>query len=195
MKKVKVIFMFLCVTAICASTYSVFAGNVENEVLTVVVDANEVSFTDAFPYVEDGEVMLPVRAIAETIGCDVGWEEATGTVTIKSDSSNVAFKMNGSEAIVNGEIMTLRSPIEEIDGRTYMNYIDLIVCIGSRYMIQYHEDLNYVTIFQGNVLEVTEDGIKDWKGDILTDEELDAMSIYYPDGYIDGLKAESENLK
>ncbi|MCL5056952.1 MAG: copper amine oxidase N-terminal domain-containing protein [Actinobacteria bacterium] len=38
--------------------------------------------TDVLPQVIDGRTLVPVRFIAEALGADVKWDEATGTVNI-----------------------------------------------------------------------------------------------------------------
>ncbi len=182
----------LCAAVFCSSALGVFAA--DDNTPAVAVGMNYIEFTDAVPYFDGDNLMLPVRAVAENLGCDVGWEESTGMITIKGIDSEAAFTMGASEATVNGEKMTLRAPVAGDAGRTYMNYIDLIVCVGSGFMAQYVADENYVTIRQGNILEVTEEGIKDWSGKVLSDEELDAMADEFPDGFIDELKAERDSL-
>lgn len=53
--------------------------------IKIVLDGREV-VTDAEPFIRDANntTYLPVRAIGEALGLDVGWDEATSTVTLQS---------------------------------------------------------------------------------------------------------------
>ena len=46
---------------------------------------------DAAPSIIDGRAMLPLRAIAEALGAEVGWDESTRTVSITNDGVTVTF--------------------------------------------------------------------------------------------------------
>ncbi len=39
---------------------------------------------DVAPFIQDGRTLVPVRAISEALGAEVGWDNDTRTVTIKS---------------------------------------------------------------------------------------------------------------
>lgn len=39
---------------------------------------------DVAPFITDGRTLVPVRAISEALGAEVGWDNDTRTVTIKS---------------------------------------------------------------------------------------------------------------
>lgn len=54
--------------------------------ITVKVDGEEVSFTDAAPFADkNSRIQVPIREIAEALGCKVGWNGETQTATIKKD--------------------------------------------------------------------------------------------------------------
>ena len=58
---------------------------------TIVVDGVERKFYDAnqapvYPLLHNGTTYLPVRAIGELMGKQVGWNQTTRTVTLSSDS-------------------------------------------------------------------------------------------------------------
>lgn len=61
---------------------------IDDPVYTVVVkgdDGNEsveIKTSDVAPFVKDDRTFLPVRAIAEVLGCTVKWDEAARTVTV-----------------------------------------------------------------------------------------------------------------
>ena len=39
---------------------------------------------DVAPFIKDGRTLVPVRAISEALGAEVGWDNDTRTVTVKS---------------------------------------------------------------------------------------------------------------
>lgn len=58
----------------------------------IVVDGTVRSFTDAtgakvYPLLYDGSIYLPVRAIAELMGCTVSWNGESATVTLQSGAA------------------------------------------------------------------------------------------------------------
>jgi len=70
------------------------------------------------PFETDGRTMIPVRVIGENFGADVIWDEATSTVGIKSEETEISLTINSNKALVNGEEYTLDVPATEINGRT-----------------------------------------------------------------------------
>jgi N-acetylmuramoyl-L-alanine amidase len=51
--------------------------------ITVLVNGvNIVDRMDVKPYFVDGRVVVPIRFVAEALGCNVGWDNATKTVTL-----------------------------------------------------------------------------------------------------------------
>ena len=60
---------------------------------TVIVDGEKQTFTDAngtevYPLVYNGTTYLPVRAIGNLMGKEVGWDGATSTITLKSPTQD-----------------------------------------------------------------------------------------------------------
>ncbi len=63
---------------------------------------------EAPPFINDaGRTMVPARAISEAFGAEVGWEEATRTVTIKKNETEIKLVVEKDEATVNGETKKL----------------------------------------------------------------------------------------
>ena len=67
---------------------------------------------DVLPYIEYGRIMLPVRFIAEALGADVDWNEASQEITLTIDDIALMFSigqtlpgMDVSAEIVNGRTM------------------------------------------------------------------------------------------
>ena len=68
--------------------------------------------------------MLPVRFVAEAFGATVGWDGATSTATVKTETVTIEITIGAKTAKVNGELCLQRGKklrpgdevILEIDG-------------------------------------------------------------------------------
>ncbi|MNO12281.1 Sporulation-specific N-acetylmuramoyl-L-alanine amidase [compost metagenome] len=54
-----------------------------------------------------GNVMVPLRVIAEGLGYNVNWEQKTGTVTITQNTTSLKLVVNSNEAQVDSNMITL----------------------------------------------------------------------------------------
>ncbi|MCM3698067.1 N-acetylmuramoyl-L-alanine amidase family protein [Paenibacillus macerans] len=55
----------------------------------------------------NGNVMIPIRVVAEELGFDVNWEKKTGTVTIQQPGTILTLAVNKTTATVNGSDVKL----------------------------------------------------------------------------------------
>ncbi len=69
---------------------------------------------------ENGRLLVPLRSVFEAYGAQVGWDNATRTVTIQSPTLNIRMDVNSYTATVNGQAQTLDAPPRVIDGSTYV---------------------------------------------------------------------------
>lgn len=73
------------------------------EQIKVLVGGKPVSF-DSPPYIDANDrLMVPVRAIVEAMGANVGWDPVKRTVKIDRQGETVLFTINSSAAYVNGQ--------------------------------------------------------------------------------------------
>lgn len=99
---------FLTVTpAVQAQQIKVFLNNVEQD------------FTPP-PVIKDGRTLVPMRSFFEALGCEVGWDGNTRTVTGKREDAEIKLTIDGSEAYVNGKPVKLSVPAQLIEGSTYI---------------------------------------------------------------------------
>ena len=70
------------------------------------------------PVILDGRTMLPAKAIIETLGGTVLWNEASKEVTLNLDGSTIKLTLNSEIAYVNGVVKYLDVPATSINGRT-----------------------------------------------------------------------------
>lgn len=61
----------------------------------------------AAPYISNDRTMVPVRAVAESFNCNVGWDGVTRKVTITSTDKEINLFIDSTTAYVNGQEVTL----------------------------------------------------------------------------------------
>lgn len=61
---------------------------------------NEQIKTDAAPIVEQGRVLVPLRAVAESLGATVDWDSKTKTATVRKWSESVRLTVGKNTALV-----------------------------------------------------------------------------------------------
>ena len=81
------------------------------------VDTNKIE-TDTPPTIVEGRTLVPVRAIFESLGVMVTWDQATQTATGVKDNTTIVIQINNTTAYVNGEAKTLDVPAQLINSRT-----------------------------------------------------------------------------
>lgn len=100
------------------------AGNVlptalAAESISVSINGTAVDFSkydNVLPYIESDTVLVPVRAVAESLGLSVKWNGETQTVQIEG-SNEITLTINSDTAIINGESITLDVPVQMVEDR------------------------------------------------------------------------------
>ncbi|HNX29711.1 MAG TPA: stalk domain-containing protein [Syntrophomonadaceae bacterium] len=85
---------------------------------SVIIDGQPLAFTDARPVIEQGRTLVPLRAIFEAMGANVGWNQDTRTVTAVKSGTTVVLQIGSSASMVNGQVKQLDVPAQIINGRT-----------------------------------------------------------------------------
>lgn len=85
--------------------------------IRVLLDGRELSF-DVPPQIIEGRTLLPLRAIFEALGLEVGWDDVTKIITGTAEGKEIILKLGSKEAKVNGINKTLDVPARVINGRT-----------------------------------------------------------------------------
>lgn len=75
-------------------------------------------YNDVQPTIINGRTLIPVRALAESLGAVVEWDEATRLVTINFFDDVIKIYIDSKIAYVNGREKILDVPAMIIDGRT-----------------------------------------------------------------------------
>lgn len=74
--------------------------------ITVWLDGQEIEM-DVPPEVKNERTMVPIRAVAEALGADVGWDQATQKITLTRAGVNVEMTLNSTAATVGGEAVEM----------------------------------------------------------------------------------------
>ncbi|MCD8158048.1 MAG: copper amine oxidase N-terminal domain-containing protein [Clostridiales bacterium] len=85
--------------------------------ITVLLNGSEMAF-DVEPYIENGVTMVPMRAIFEALGADVGYDSETRTITAVKGDKTIILTVDSTSAYINGKEYTLQNPAVIIDGST-----------------------------------------------------------------------------
>lgn len=70
----------LLLTAIIAVSGMISAVTAQDDVIRVYIDGTAVDFSNydnLTPYIDEGVTFIPIRAIAEGLGLEVTWDEAS----------------------------------------------------------------------------------------------------------------------
>jgi hypothetical protein len=73
---------------------------------------------DVQPFVESGRTLVPFRALAETMGASVSWDDTTRTVTVLKGENEIKMVIGSSTATVNGNPHILDVQPKVVNGRT-----------------------------------------------------------------------------
>ncbi len=77
------------------------------------------------PVIVNGKTLLPVRFLAETLGMQVLWDEATQEIRLVGDK-RIILNLGSNIMRVEKEKRTLQTPAMEIGGRTYVPLRDIV---------------------------------------------------------------------
>ena len=136
----------LCLTA--AMTLSMAAVSAENNnSVTVNINGEAVDFSkydNVMPYIENDITLIPIRAIAEGLGCEVSWDGENQTVEIKGLNDEILLTVNSSTAVLNNENVTLDVPAQVVDDRTFVPLRFISENMGAK--VEWNEEANLITI-------------------------------------------------
>ena len=140
MKKIISLVMAL---GIVLSSVTAFA---QREV-TILKDGEKLSF-DVAPYIVDGFTMVPMRAIFESIGASVTWDQETKTVialyNVNEDVKALVLQVGRNYAYLNNDKVEFKKSAEIVNDRTFVPLRAVNETLG--YKVDWDQDTYTVTI-------------------------------------------------
>jgi hypothetical protein len=100
------------------------------------------------PIVIEGRTVLPIRAIMESLGGNVGWVQDEKKITIDLDGSNISMWLNKKDYYVNGAKQTLDVAPVSINSRTLLPLRPVLENLG--YTVYWNNALKAVIIVSPN---------------------------------------------
>jgi len=90
--------------------------------ITVKVDGNTIDFPDARPFIDtqSNRTMIPVRFVAENLGCKVDWNGESKIVYIQKNEILIELKIGVLEAIAGGKVISLDAKAVIKENRTFV---------------------------------------------------------------------------
>ncbi len=85
--------------------------------ISVLINGQKVAF-DVPPMILDGRTLVPLRAIFESLGATVDFNEQTRTITASKNKTKVTLVLDNPEMSIDKETFTLDVPPTIVDGRT-----------------------------------------------------------------------------
>jgi hypothetical protein len=104
------------------------APNPDTTLPIVIANGEVLILAEAAPFVRNGAMMVPVRAVADAMGADVRYDGKTKEITVDTENASVAFTVGGQTAVSakdgqTTEIELLVAPF--IDNASASSYVPL----------------------------------------------------------------------
>lgn len=110
----------------------------DNEVLSVSINDKPIAFNDAQPFIDENDrTQVPVRVVAEMLGCDVIWNDNDRTIEIADESNKVKLEIGSDIINVGGAKITMDTTAIIKSDRTYIPIRFITEALG--YMLQYND--------------------------------------------------------
>lgn len=135
----------LCALAVCSMLMPTVAFG--GETVKVNVNGNSVVF-DKDPVIEEGRVLVPLRAVFEALDCRVTYEEdgEYKTVTAKKGTDYLNFTIGKNIMYVNGKEVSLDVAAKIIDDRTFVPLRAVSEGLGAE--VSWDDETKTVTVEQ-----------------------------------------------
>jgi len=109
-------------------------------------NGDDVITLDTPAYIKSGRTYLPVRALGESLGAQVSWDEGNRTVTLKRGEDQVEMVINDYNIRINGSYTTMEVVPEIVGGRTMLPARYVAEAFGA--LISWVEKSQEVVMFQ-----------------------------------------------
>lgn len=109
----------------------------------IIIDGERI-YPDSTPMIISGRTLVPIRAVAEKLGYNVGWNDATQTVTMLG-KHDLAFTINSQVATKNFERFELDVPAILFNSRTYLPLRAVTEAMDAQVRWSEEENTVYIT--------------------------------------------------
>jgi hypothetical protein len=97
--------------------------------IRVIHNNKSIDFSQGYPQMWNGRVLLPVRSICNMFKINLEWDSATNTVTV---NNNIKFTLDSNVAVINGNVITMDTEPLNIDGRIFLPARVIVEAIGKK---------------------------------------------------------------
>ncbi len=120
--------------------------------ITVKVDGKTIDFPDARPFIDtqSNRTMIPVRFVAENLGCKVDWNGDLRVVYIQKNDTLIELKIGVLEAIVGGKVISLDAKAVIKENRTFVPLRFVSEALGA--FVEWNGDTRTVYITTGKTV-------------------------------------------
>ncbi|MCK5743830.1 MAG: copper amine oxidase N-terminal domain-containing protein, partial [Caldisericia bacterium] len=102
---------------------------IDNPVMLV---DGEIVMLDTAPYISSANrTLVPVRAISQAFGAEVGWDKSARRVTVELEGIKLSMVIGQKTAVLNGEFVTIEQPPEIVNGRTMVPFRFIAESLGA----------------------------------------------------------------
>ncbi|MNO23405.1 Protease inhibitor precursor [compost metagenome] len=113
----KRIWSFLLVISLVSAIATSAEAASSNKDITVIIDGVKQNYS-ARPVNVKGSVLVPMRAIFETLQAKVYWNQAKQQITAARGTSIITLTVNSTDASIDGKLTKLNAPPQTVNGNT-----------------------------------------------------------------------------
>lgn len=115
MKKINsiIILSLVLMLTLTSVAYGIYVPNIEIYINGVIIDSDVKPFIDT-----SNRTQVPIRFIAEGLGCKVDWDGVHRVVTVTKGSKVIKLTIGKEEALVNGKVVKMDTQAVIKDDRT-----------------------------------------------------------------------------
>ena len=120
------------------------SGGIGPHYILIMVGEEQVKFSDAKPFIQNGRTLVPARAVFEKMGAEVLWEEDTQKVVVGKGNTLIEVQIDNPIMMVNGQEILLDVPPMIKKDRTYIPL--RAIAEGLNATVSWDEGLKMVSI-------------------------------------------------
>lgn len=181
-------FIFTVIFILCSA--AMLSASAENSSSIDVAINGEILEFDVPPFIENDRTLIPVRAVSEYLKYDVTWHDEDKCVEITDGSDTFNLYIGNSEYIKNSQTMTMDTPANIKDGRTFVPLRLIAEEFGCE--VNWIAEISMVEIVKYNIIEADTpqdivSNIGNYTKIILKDKEYNLSELdssYIPSDYI-----------